>query len=145
MSGHHRWLAAAALGMAATAAQARAPAHFDSVVQLNGAPAGAYLEETKPSKEGMTDTVKLTLVLNRLGSRVEISETDVYDQDARGALLGGHFVSSSSKDAVANDFVVKDGALVVTNHVGGKTYSNSTPVQGELIGPNGVPCEARMV
>jgi hypothetical protein len=137
MGGHHRWLAAAALGLAA-AAQARAPAHFDSVVQLNGLPAGAYLEETRPSKAGLTDTVKLTLVLNRLGSRVEISETDVYDQDARGALLGGHFTSSSSKDAVANDFVVKDGALVVTNHVGGKSYSSSTPIQGELLGPEGV-------
>jgi hypothetical protein len=143
--GYHRgrgaWLAAAAacaFGTASGPTQARGSAHFDAVVQLNGTPAGAYLEETRTSQGRLIDKVELALVLNRLGARVAIEETDTYEQDDNGRLLGGHSESSSSKDAVATDFAVKDGTLVLTSHTGGKAYVRSVPVQGSLIGPEGV-------
>lgn len=150
--GHHSkpgvWLASAAAALMAVAAapvQAGEARHFDAVVRMNGVAAGAYFEDTREVHGQLTDTVKQTLVLNRLGSPVSIDETDVYDQAQSGELLGGRFQTSSSKDVVTTELVVKDHALVLSNQSGGKTYTHSIPFQGEVIGPEGVRRQMRRI
>ncbi len=143
---HHRnrgrWLAAAGAGAMTLAqawqAQAHGPTHHDSIVQLNGTAAGAYFEDTREAGGRLVDTVKETLVLNRLGSRVSIEGTDTYYQDARGRLLGGHFESASSKDSLGADLVVNGQTLELTNHIGGKAYVRSVAFEGAAIGPEGI-------
>lgn len=125
------------LGLAAQA-QARGAQHFDSVVQMSGTAAGAYSEDTRERGGGLVDTVRQTLVLNRLGSKVTIDGTDSYFEDAQGRLLGGHFESSSSKDNQGTDLVVKGQTLELTSHTGGKAYVRSVPFQGSAIGPEGI-------
>jgi len=143
---HHlnrrRWLMAAgagalALGLACQA-EARRATHHDSVLQLNGVPAGAYFEDTRETGGRLVDTVSQSLVLNRLGSKVSVAGTDAYYEDAAGRLLGGHFESSSAKDAVVTDLVVKGQMLELTSRAGDKAYTHAAPFQGALIGPEGV-------
>lgn len=137
----NRRLAAGAGGLVlvlAWDAQARDDRHFDSVVQLNGTAAGAYVEDTRKAGGRLVDTVKQTLVLNRLGSRVAIEEADAYFEDAQGRLTGGHFATSSSKDGLGMDLIVQGQMLVLTSRTGGKTYTQSLPFQGQAIGPEGI-------
>ena len=135
---------ALALGLAAQA-QARSAQHFDSVVQMNGTAAGAYSEDTREQGGRLVDTVRQTLVLNRLGSKVSIDGTDTYFEDAHGRLLGGHFESSSSKDNHGMDLVVKGQTLELTSHTGGKAYVRNVPFQGLAIGPEGIRTLMRQV
>ena len=143
---HHpnrgRWLVAAGAGALILAlglqAEARGDQHYDSIVQLNGTAAGAYAEDTLEQGGRLVDTVKETMVLNRLGSRVSIEGTDTYYQDAQGRLLGGRFEASSSKDGAGTDLVVKGQTLELTSHSGGKTYVHAVPFQGVAIGPEGI-------
>ncbi len=141
-SNRSRWLVEAGAGALVLAlaiqAEARGGQHHDSIVQLNGTAAGAYFEDTQEHAGRLVDTVKQTLVLNRLGSRVSIEGTDTYYQDPRGRLLGGHFEASSSKDGLGVDLVVKGQTLELTSHTGGKTYAHVVPFQGEAIGPEGI-------
>jgi hypothetical protein len=142
---HHpdrsRWLGAVgagaltlAAGLGAGAATAR---HYDAIVQLNGVPAGAYLEDTREDGGHLVDEVKQSLVLNRLGSRVSIDSDDTFDQDAQGRLLGGRFQESSAKDAVVIELRVKGRTLELTSRTGGKDYVRTIPFQGEALGPEG--------
>ena len=143
---HHpyrgRWLVAAGAGALTLAltlqAEARADQHHDSIVQLNGTAAGAYFEDTRQDGGRIVDTVKETVVLNRLGSRVPIDGTDTYFQDAQGQLLGGHFEASSSKDGLVMDLVVKGRTLELTSRTGGRAYVHEVPFQGSAIGPEGI-------
>ena len=136
-----RWLmaaGAAALMLApAWKAGAEPARHYDAIVQLNGVPAGAYLEDTREDGGRLVDEVKQSLVLNRLGSRVSIDSDDAYYEDAQGRLLGGRFQESSAKDAIVIDLAVKGQTLELTSHTGGKDYVRDVPFQGEAIGPEG--------
>jgi transglutaminase-like putative cysteine protease len=143
---HHlnrgRWLMAAgagalALGLACQA-EAEGPRHYDAIVQLNGAQAGAYFEDTRQQDGRLVDEVKQSLVLNRLGSRVSIDSDDAYFEDAQGRLLGGRFQESSAKDAIVVELAVKGQTLELISHVGDKAYVHSIAFQGPAIGPEGV-------
>ena len=116
------WLAAACAAAPAVAAGAPAdaagPLHFDSIVEVNGAAAGAYVEETQARDGRIVDTVKQTFVLNRLGSRVTLAESDTFEQDREGRLLGGHFETSSFKDTFTTDVVVKGHVLELRTRAG---------------------------
>jgi len=118
--------------------EAAVAAHYDAIMQLNGVSAGAYSEDTRESDGRLVDTVRQTMVLNRLGSRVSIDGTDTFYEDAEGRLLGGHFESSSAKDALVTDLQVKGQVLELSNRAGDKAYRHSVAFEGPVIGPEGV-------
>jgi hypothetical protein len=82
--------------------------------------------------------VEQDLILNRLGSQVELRSRDVEVEDARGRLTGGHFESTSSKTTVTTDLTVKGHSLQLRTTSGGKSYTRELPFTGELLGLAGM-------
>src|SRR5262249_53896826 len=117
---------------------ATSEAQIDAVVSMGGQNAGSYTERTSHSRTRIEDTIEQDIVLNRLGSQVEIRTKDVNFQDLHGLLIGGHFEQSSSKSTVTTDLVVHDHTLVLTMSSEGKSYQRMIPFSGELIGPAAV-------
>jgi hypothetical protein len=113
-------------------------AQVDAIVLINGQEAGTYRERTIYGADRIEDTIEQEIVINRLGSRVEISTKDVSIQDTNGRLIGGHFESSSSRSTVITDLVVQGEALALTIQSGGRSYSQTVPYRGELLGPEGM-------
>jgi transglutaminase-like putative cysteine protease len=138
------WLLCAVTGIAlATATPAaigaeNADVQVDAIIFVNGLQAGTYHERTVYEAGRIEDTVEQDFVINRLGSRVEISLKDVNLQDRRGRLTSGHFESSSSKSIVATDLVVRGETLALTMHSGDRSYNQNIAFAGELLGPEGM-------
>jgi hypothetical protein len=132
-------VSAAVLACAATAANA-APVHtsMEANVIIGGQPSGRYREETVIRNGHIEDTVEQVLVFNRLGSSVEVSETDTYEEDIEGRILAGSARTSSSKNAVTMDYVVRGATLALTTHSGGRDYQKDIPITGTLFGPAGM-------
>src|SRR5580698_4000129 len=124
----------------ATGAESAGDVHEknEATVLIAGVPSGTYREETVRHGSHIEDTVEQLFVFNRVGSRVEMSEKDVYDQDANGQILGGHSEMSSSKTTVAMDYTVHGNTVVLTTHSGGRNYTTEIPVTGPLFGPAGM-------
>lgn len=110
----------------------------DAVILMGGQDAGRYREETARSDGEIRDTVEQDLVINRLGSAIELRSLDLDVEDPQGRLTGGHFEASSSKSTVTTDLVVKDHTLQLTVVSGGKSYPRTLPFTGELLGPAGM-------
>ncbi|HMC57895.1 MAG TPA: hypothetical protein VKJ01_01765, partial [Candidatus Solibacter sp.] len=106
--------------------------------RMAGQPAG-YLHER--SEDDGRDTLvavsEMRIVINRMGSRVEIQGNTRSDQTADGRLLGFRSEISSSMQSTVMEGRVRDGAIALNISTGGKAYDRSIPVTGELLGPDG--------
>jgi hypothetical protein len=132
-----RWKSLILAAAGATALAAPARADIQATVLIADQPAGSYREETLVRDGRIQDTVEQHFVFNRIGSRVEISETDIFQEDAEGRLLSGHSEVSSSKTTVSTDFTVRGEILALTTHSGGRDYTTETRLAGPLLGPAG--------
>lgn len=130
-------LIAAACGIAVGAPAAAPERHEESVILVGGQDAGSQTEETVREGGQIRDLVEQTMVLNRLGSRMELRSRDLEIQDARGRLTGGHYESTMSKSTVTTDVTVKAHSLMLTTTSGGKSYTRELPFTGELLGSAG--------
>jgi transglutaminase-like putative cysteine protease len=119
-------------------ADAGASSNLDAIISINGQEAGLYQEHTVYGADEVQDTVDQQIVINRLGSSVEILSKEVSFQDNKGHLIKGHFEATSSKSTVTTDLVVQPHAIALQIHSGGRSYSRSLPLTGELVGPEGV-------
>ena len=144
-----RRLAAAKLGMAIcvlctaswadVAPERRAEADaLDAIILIGGQEAGTYREHTVYGSKQIKDTVEQQIVIGRLGSSVEMVSKEVSLQDGKGHLISGHYETTSSKSTVASDLLVQAGAIELRIHSGGRDYSRTLPVAGDLVGPEGI-------
>jgi hypothetical protein len=105
---------------------------------ISGAPAGYYHEKSEPGADGSIKTlVETDVVINRLGSRVEIKSTSQHSENAAGHLLGVTSETSSSLQSTRITATVQDGALLIHMTTGGKSYDRTVPFKGTLVGPEG--------
>jgi len=106
--------------------------------RMAGQPAG-YLHERSETAGGntMVTVSELRIVINRMGSRVEIQGTTRSDQSADGRLLGFRSEIGSSMQSTVMEGSVRDGAIGLRISTGGKSYDRSIPLTGELLGPDG--------
>lgn len=124
--------------VAAPPAHAAAPErHEESVLLMSGQDAGHQTEETIREHGQIRDLVEQIIVLNRLGSRMEISTRDIEIQDERGRLTAGHYESTTSKSTVTTEMTVKGHSLGLTTTSAGKSYTRELPFTGELLGSAG--------
>lgn len=108
-------------------------------IRMAGKPAGSYHEK---SRWGVNDDVVTEIdsdiVLNRLGSKVEIKSTSHYDESAGGDLLSVTSDMSSSAQVTHMEMTVKNGVLLIRTSTGSKTYERTVPFTGTLFGPDGL-------
>jgi hypothetical protein len=81
---------------------------------------------------------EMRLVLNRMGSRVELRFISSAIESLDGRLLRTDYEMTASNQAIRAEAVVKDGAIEIQNKVGGKTYPKTLTYTGELLGPEGI-------
>jgi len=81
---------------------------------------------------------EMRLVLNRMGSRVELSSFSVTEEDPSGRLLATRFEMKLSNQTTVAEASIKDGLIEIRSEAGGKPYSRALEYDGELFGPEGI-------
>lgn len=140
-------LACVALGAALVvppalhAREAATPAAREDWLELRlaGVPAGYILERA----DGAATFVESKLVLNRMGSKVEISSATTFDEDADGRLRGLTMQASTSRDKSALTLTVGKDELTIVSQAGGKSYTTKQPLNAPLYGPRGARALSR--
>lgn len=126
------------------------------VIKIAGRPAG-YVREiaeakaapeaaAKPGPQTRTATAarvlvttsEMRLVLNRLGSRIELRLMSEAEESAEGALLKTTYVMMASTLSTKSVAVVGDGKIEITSDAGGKTYTNTMTFEGRIHGPEAI-------
>jgi len=129
----------ARLPLSGYSAQAAAnPADLWYIIQIAGQPAGYIHEETKAQEQGLNTDSKMMIVLNRLGSRVEIGFLSTSEETPEGLLRRVRYEMTASSQATKSEAVVHEGTIEIRNESGGKTYSSTLNYTGELYGPEGI-------
>ena len=127
------------LVVALSAAAAAPGTHkVEATILVAGEPSGSYREETIVHAGHVEDTAAQLFIFNRQGSRIEVSQKDVYEEDAVGRILGGHSETSSSKSTMTTDYIVRGNTIAVTTQSGGHSYTSEVPVDAPLFGPAGM-------
>jgi hypothetical protein len=81
----------------------------------------------------------MRLVLNRLGSRIELRFlSSAEESSSDGLLLRTSHVMLASNQSTKSDAVVGDGRIEVRSEAGGKAYTNTLTFTGTLFGPEAI-------
>jgi transglutaminase-like putative cysteine protease len=109
------------------------------VVVLGGTPVG-YLHETQSGEPaaGFTMDSVLLMVINRLGSRVELSVTSRVEEAPDGRIRRTSSETKASTLVMKSSAVVGDRTIEIRSEAGGKSYVRTIPCGGELLGPEGL-------
>ncbi|OGD22305.1 MAG: hypothetical protein A2W03_09460 [Candidatus Aminicenantes bacterium RBG_16_63_16] len=119
------------------------------VIKIGGNPAGYVREiveakaaaqfKTAPAERLLVTTSEMRLVLNRLGSRIELRfMSEAAESAESGALLKTSYVMLASTQSTKSDAVVGDGKIEITSEAGGKSYTNILTFEGKLYGSEAV-------
>ena len=134
--------ACAGLGMtllAPHAAYAAASPEYWLEYRLAGVPAGYMLERA----DGRATHYESKIVLNRMGSKVEIGSTTDFVENDRGLLESLRTQASTSREKSTLTLTVKGDAMTLVSEAGGKQYDDTKPLAERLYGPQGVRGLAR--
>lgn len=106
--------------------------------RLAGQPAGYFHERTAiDSRVGAVTISESRIVINRLGSKVEIQSKGRSAEDANGRLTSIHSELSSSAQTTTIDGSVADGSITLSITTGGKTYHRTVALTRPLTGTEG--------
>ena len=81
---------------------------------------------------------EMVLVLNRLGTKVEMRFLTSSEETPSGRLLRETYEMQASLMATRTEAVVKDGTIEFRSETGGKTYTRTLSFTGELLGQEGI-------
>ncbi len=130
------WCAGHATALAAAEAT---PVERWFEMRIAGVPAG-YVHESLDAADpqALRTTIDSVIVVNRLDSRVEITEREVTVEDRRGQLQSVHDEIRASKDATVLDLAIRDGELTYSTRAGGRSYQRVEHETRTLLGPEGI-------
>lgn len=104
--------------------------------RISGSAAGYYHESSSVQPDGSILTlVDNDIVLNRMGSKVEIKSSTQYHETADGRLLSIDNTSSSSAQSTTMHVDDLGTSLAIRTTTGGKSYNRSTPLTSPVLGP----------
>lgn len=107
-----------------------------AVNSIAGVRAGYYHEsETRDANAQIVTSITNDVVLNRMGSKVEVTSASRYIESADGHLLTVNSVMSSSAQSTTTEATVQGNTLVIHTSTGGKAYDRTVPFTGEIVGP----------
>ena len=101
--------------------------------RMAGTPVGYVHEQT----EGMVTAAESRLVINRLGSKVEINAKTRSEENAEGRLAAIRSEISSSAQATVTEGHVEGNILSLRISTGGKSYDHAIPIAQPLVGDEG--------
>jgi len=94
--------------------------------------------ETASGPTSFKTETEMRLVLNRMGSRVELSSFSVIEEDSAGRLLSTRFEMKFSNQITVAWASIKEGLIELRSEAGGKSYTRKLDYKGELFGPEGI-------
>lgn len=139
LTAKRRALALAAFLLSLPAALAEPARERWYVVSLGGVPAGSVREAVVTEDGGaVRSTTELRLVLQRLGSRIEMTTSAASRESPDGRLASAEVELTASAETTSMTAEVKDGEVLLTSRAGGRSFERSLPFSGELLGPEGL-------
>ena len=108
------------------------------IVKIAGQPAGYVHEVNIIQGEAIRIESEMRIVLNRLGSRVEIGFLSSSEESPDGLLRQTSYEMTASNQAMRTDAAIKEGEIEVKSESGGKTYTSSLKYSGDLYGSEGI-------
>ncbi len=131
------WVLLQSVPVACAADAAAAERWFE--MRIGSVPAG-YIHEALEAREpdALQTTTESLIVINRLGTRVEIAERAVTVEDRDGHLLRAHAELRASKDPTVLDLSVAGELLTIATEAGGRRYQRVAHEARLLLGPEGI-------
>jgi len=115
------------------------PAERWYVVILGGTPVGYFRESVSGGPAaGFTTESVMVMVINRLGSRVDLSVSSRVVEGPDGRIRRTSSETKASLLTMKSSATVGDGTIEVRSESGGKSYVRNIPFSGELLGPEGL-------
>ena len=116
------------------------------IISLGGAKVGYYhqliwADGKDPTLVRTTD--EMTIVLNRLGSKVTMSSTSDSRESGKGELKSLVSELAFSSQTVRTEATIAGGEVVVTTSSGGSPFVKRLPFSGVLLGPEGIRALSR--
>jgi len=112
------------------------------VILIAGSPVGSLHDvasrKSTPAGDILVYSSEMRMVLNRLGSKVEMRFLTVSEETPAGVLLRETYDVQASQMVTHTEAVVKDGRLELRSEAGGKAYDRTIPFSGVLLGQEGV-------
>ena len=123
-------------------AAAAEPSERWFIITIADKPVG-YVHESASSRVGPEGEVlvfssEMKMVLNRLGTKVELELLSSSDETKDGLLKRMTSDLKASIMSTRADAVIKDGTVEINSEAGGKSYTRSIPYTGTLLGEEGI-------
>ena len=129
-------LAAFLLSLPAAAADPRDQWY---VLSIGGTPAGSVREAVVTEDGGaVRSTTELRMILQRLGSRIEMTTSAASRESRDGRLASAEVEIKASAETTSMTAEVKEREVLLTSRAGGRSFERSLPYSGELLGPEGL-------
>jgi hypothetical protein len=116
------------------------------LIKIGGSTVG-YLHEAlrslpaalSPARQEVLQTSSdMRVVLNRLGSKIELSFNSTSEESADGRLRSVRSEMMASHQTTKSEAVVKTDSIELTSATGGKSYTRTLDFTGDLYGPEGI-------
>lgn len=109
------------------------------VVILGGTPVGYFRERVSSGPGGgFTTETLMVMVINRLGSRVDLSVSGRIEEGPDGLIRRTGSETKASALVMKSAATMGDGIIEIRSESGGKSYVRSVPFKGSLLGPEGL-------
>ncbi|MBN2408581.1 MAG: transglutaminase domain-containing protein [Candidatus Aminicenantes bacterium] len=113
-------------------------AEFWYVVNIAGQPAGYVRETIRTREHAVHIDSEMRIVLNRLGSRIEIGFRSSSEESPDGLLRRAGYEMTASNQTMRTESVVGERKIEVKNESGGKTYTSALEYSGDIYGSEGI-------
>lgn len=138
-----RRLAAILLLLFASFSAAAAASEQWYVVSIGGEPVGSLQETHTDEGASLRIESRMTMVLNRLGSRVEMATGVITRESTEGRLLSTGLDLKMSSQTTSTTAEVGDGVVRIRSQAGGQSFDRTAEFSGELLGPEGIRALSR--
>ncbi|MGB8951966.1 MAG: transglutaminase-like domain-containing protein [Candidatus Aminicenantales bacterium] len=112
------------------------------LVTLAEKPVGYVHETTERRTAGpepaLISTTEMKMVLNRLGSQIELCILSEIEETEEGMLRRTRYQLLASLMASRSEAFIKENAIEVRSEAGGKIYTRTISYSGALLGPEGI-------
>jgi hypothetical protein len=108
------------------------------IVLIDETPIGAVHATSGREGELDVETQEMKIVLNRMGSRIEMASAVETREDAAGRLRAVDSELVMSSQATRFRAVVEPGRVLISDQAGGESFAREIEYSGELLGPAGV-------
>lgn len=108
------------------------------VIEIADTPVGSVHEQAKDGDGVVQVDTRSHMVLNRLGSKVEMTMAGASRESATGRLIRLDFELKLSQQATSLTAVVEEGKVRLTSRAGMQSFERELPFSGEILGPDGL-------